>query len=81
MKNDGLVCAIDDLMINETVSEMGGEEKTFQIRDTALCYICGHSNFAGDHVDPTTGFSVACPSGITRAEADEIRARRWAEGA
>lgn len=76
MKDDKQVCAIEDIMISEVVLELGGEERTFQVLDTSLCYICGHSNFTGTHVDPVSGFGIQCPSGITRAEADEIRLLR-----
>jgi hypothetical protein len=46
------------------------------IYDTGKCYICGESNYAPSHMDSSNLFSKACPTGITRAEADFIRRER-----
>ena len=43
--------------------------------DNDRCYICGADNFAGDHLNEN-GWPTHCPTGITRAEADKIRAGR-----
>lgn len=61
----------------EPVFVLGQEEPVEEPRllDTSLCYICGRSNYADVHLDEE-GFARACPTGILRSQADDVRRAR-----
>lgn len=68
-----LVIALDQLLVDEY--EPTAPDQTAKVLDTGRCYICGTGNFEGDHLNEH-GWPRACPTGLTRAEADAIRRAR-----